>query len=52
MSAHPSAGRPIARRLVEFAGLAILLFVARFVWRGGLAPQSDQECHIGGSYGR
>ena len=48
MSAHPPAGRPIARRLAEFAGLAILLFVARFVWRGGLAPQSDQECHIGG----
>lgn len=45
---EPSPSWPVARCLAEFAALAVLLFVARFVWRGGLAPQSDQECHIGG----
>jgi hypothetical protein len=54
MSARRTAGGeppprwPAGRRLLEFAALVALLFVARFVWRGDLAPRSDQECHIGG----
>lgn len=39
---------PRASRLGEFLLFAVLLFVVRFVWRGTLAPVSDQECHIGG----
>ena len=36
-------------RLVgELAAFAALLFVARFIARGHLVPQMDQECHIGG----
>ncbi len=37
-----------ARLLAELAGFAALLFVTRFIARGHLVPQMDQECHIGG----
>lgn len=42
--------RPLrALRLpAEFLGVAALLFVARFIGRGYLVPEMDQECHIGG----
>ena len=43
-----SSARTAARLSVEFAAFAVLLFVTRFVARGHLAPQIDQECHIGG----
>ena len=45
---EPTPGWTVGHRLAAFAALAALLFVARFVWRGDLAPRSDQECHIGG----
>src|SRR5262249_21129738 len=32
----------------ELAGFAALLFVTRFLGRGYLVPELDQECHIGG----
>ncbi|MFN8644254.1 MAG: hypothetical protein U0802_22320 [Candidatus Binatia bacterium] len=32
----------------RLAGFAALFFLTRFVARGYLAPQMDQECHIGG----
>jgi hypothetical protein len=38
----------VARLLAEFAGFAALLFLTRYVARGHLVPQGDQECHIGG----
>lgn len=48
---NPGVGRSLPRaawRLsIEFGALASLLFVSRFVARGHLVPQSDQECHIG-----
>ena len=34
--------------LGELVGLTALLFVARFLGRGYLVPEMDQECHIGG----
>jgi len=40
--------RSVARVSAELAGLAILLFVTRFVMRSHLIPLMDQECHIGG----
>lgn len=43
-----SALAPVGRVAAEFLGLGALLFVARFVARGYLAPRMDQECHIGG----
>jgi hypothetical protein len=43
-----SVARRAARLFGEFAGFAVLLFIARFVARGHLVPQLDQECHIGG----
>lgn len=49
---HPARGsapwRVGARRLAELAAFAGLLFLTRFLLRGHLAPQIDQECHIGG----
>jgi hypothetical protein len=50
---HPTGGaasrvRTIARLLLELAGFAVLLFITRFVARGHLVPESDQECYIGG----
>ncbi len=36
------------RLLAELLGFAALLFVTRFVLRGHLAVQMDQECQIGG----
>ena len=45
---HSSSTRVAARLMAEFAAFAALLFVTRFVARGHLAPQIDQECHIGG----
>lgn len=45
----PSSAFPTAlRRLAELLGFAVLLFVTRYVLRGHLALQMDQECHIGG----
>lgn len=44
----PSAPRTALRLAAELAGFAALLFLTRFVARGHLAPQTDQECHIGG----
>lgn len=44
----PSTARAVLRMLAEVAGFAVLLFVARFLARAHLIPQSDQECHIGG----
>lgn len=38
----------VASRLAEWLGFAALLFVTRFLMRGHLIPQTDQECHIGG----
>jgi hypothetical protein len=38
----------ILRAALVGLGLGLLLFVARFVLQGHLAPQVDQECHIGG----
>lgn len=46
-AAHSRFAVP-ARLLAEFIALAGLLFVTRFILRGYLAPQMDQECHIGG----
>src|SRR5438046_3098135 len=43
-----SAVRSAACRCAELAGFAALLFLTRFLLRGHLIPQSDQECHIGG----
>ncbi len=36
------------RLTAEFLGFAVLLFVVRFIGRGYLVPEMDQECHIGG----
>jgi len=44
----PSSVRTTARLLAELAGFAALLFLTRFVARGHLVVQMDQECHIGG----
>ena len=44
----PSSARTAARLFAEFAGFTALLFVTRFIARGHLVPESDQECHIGG----
>lgn len=43
-----SAEWAVARLCGELAAFVALLFLTRFVARGYLAPQSDQECHIGG----
>ena len=40
--------KSIAYVCAELAAFATLLFVTRFVARGHLVPQTDQECHIGG----
>ncbi|MEO8601503.1 MAG: hypothetical protein ABI629_02895 [bacterium] len=36
------------RLLLQLAGFALLLFGTRFLLRGHLVQQMDQECHIGG----
>ena len=38
----------VVRRVAEFAGFALLLFITRFVARAHLVQQMDQECFIGG----
>lgn len=43
-----SAPRTLARLSAEFASLAVLLFITRFVALGHVVGQTDQECHIGG----
>jgi hypothetical protein len=40
--------RTLAYPLGEFAAVAILLFVVRFILRGHLVPQLDEECALGG----
>ncbi len=48
VTAKPSWGWTAARSLAELAGFAALFFITRFLARGHLVPQMDQECHIGG----
>jgi hypothetical protein len=53
LTQHPTGGaasraRTLLRLLLELAGFALLLFVTRFIARGHLVPESDQECYIGG----
>ncbi len=40
--------RPVLLLLGEFIAFAVLLFVTRYLARGHLVVQQDQECHIGG----
>ncbi len=40
--------RTSAYALLEFSALALLLFVVRFILRGHLVPQLDEECALGG----
>lgn len=40
--------RVVAEVFAQFVAFATLLFLTRFVARGHLVPQMDQECHIGG----
>ncbi len=47
-AAKASWGWTAARLLVELAAFAGLLFLTRFVARGHLISQMDQECYIGG----
>ncbi len=44
-----SSFRRLAYPLGEFAAFATLLFVVRFIMRGHLVPQLDEECTIGGA---
>lgn len=44
----PSRARTAVRLFAELVGFAALLFVTRYVARGHLVPQMDQECYIGG----
>jgi hypothetical protein len=44
-----SSFRTSAYPLGEFAAFAILLFVVRFMMRGHLVPQLDEECTVGGA---
>src|SRR5512144_2298152 len=46
--AAASWGRTVVRLAAEFLGFAVLLFVTRFLARGHLVPETDQECYIGG----
>jgi hypothetical protein len=46
--ASRSWSRTAALLIAQFAGFAVLLFVTRFIARGHLVPQMDQECHVGG----
>lgn len=41
--------RTLAYLLGEFATFAALLFVVRFILRGHLVPQLDEECNLGGA---
>lgn len=54
MAARPAAAargfapRTVVVLLGEFVAFAVLLFVTRYLARGHLTVQMDQECHIGG----
>ena len=48
MMQFPEPLRALARPSAEAFALGALLFVTRFLLQASLAPQVDQECHIGG----